>query len=105
MTNPTEKIFIDGMRAEAPRQGAPSFVKGRISVRVDEFIAFAKLHQTESGWLNIDVKESQKGPWYAELNTWKPDGQKAPSYNIVEDHLPSVDYPDDGGIAVDDIPF
>ena len=61
-----------------PRSNAPDFVKGRISIRVAEFLEF--LNAKESEWVRIDIKESRKtsddgGPvWYGQLDTWvKPE--------------------------------
>lgn len=69
-----EKIFIDGMSVKAPRTNAPDFVKGSVSFRVVEMIAFLKANDN-NGWVNADIKESKGGKWYAELNTWKKDNE------------------------------
>lgn len=70
-----EKIFADGMRFEAPsdalKEKAP-FIKGKISIKVAEFVEFLKKHETVGGWVNIDLKKSQGGKLYLELNDWKP---------------------------------
>ena len=71
-----EKIFANGMIFKAPRENAPDFVKGSISIKVDDFIAFLQAHNTNSGWVNIDLKESQSGKFYAELNQYKPEKPK-----------------------------
>lgn len=63
------KVFADGFSFKR-REGAPDFVIGRQSVKVDEAIAFLKLHQ-KNGWVNIDIKQSQKGTYYCELDTWE----------------------------------
>ncbi len=67
----SEKIFVDGMIFKKPRQGAPDFVKGSVSVKVDDFGAFMTKHQ-KKGWLNADLKQSKEGKLYLELNTWEP---------------------------------
>lgn len=88
-----DKTFIDGLIFKAPRATAPSFVKGSLSVKVEAFAAFAREHQKD-GWLNIDLKESKGGKYYAELNTWekgKKDSGEAEA--------------GDGDPGVDDIPF
>lgn len=66
-----EKIFADGLRFERPREGAPEFVKGRISVQAEKFIPFIETHKDERGWLNFDLKQSKEGKLYLELNTFK----------------------------------
>lgn len=70
------KIFVDGMRFELPAEQvkvkAP-WIKGKISVKVPDLINFLEKHQNQSGWLNIDLKKSDKsGKYYLELNNWKP---------------------------------
>lgn len=67
-----EPVFVDGMRFDRPKEGAPDFVKGRISVKLDDFIRFAQAHKNDRGYLNIDLKKSQKGVLYLQLDDWKP---------------------------------
>jgi len=33
------------------------------------------LRNETDDWINIDVKESKGGKWYAEVNTWKPESK------------------------------
>ena len=68
-----EKIFVDGMICKRHPK-APDFVKVNLSLKMSELIAFAKQHHND-GWLNVQVKESQGGKLYAELDTWKPQEQ------------------------------
>lgn len=72
----TEKVFVDGLIFKAPdektKEKAP-WIKGRISVKVPEFINFLKKYETKGGWVNIDLKKSkEKGTLYLELNQWTP---------------------------------
>lgn len=67
-----EKIFTDGLIFKKPRQGAPDFVKGAISVKVPEFIAWLTKYNN-NGWVNIDLKQSKTGTLYCELNNFKRD--------------------------------
>jgi len=106
-----EKIFADGMWFQGPGPKAPQFVKGKISVKVDAFIAFLQAHASKSGWVNLDLKESRKGVLYLELNTWqKGDAPRARRQERQEDR--SVQYdeegpsaPEDGGVNTEDTPF
>lgn len=70
-----EKIWADGLRFELPnevtKEKAP-WIKGKISVKVPEFIAFIKKYENNAGYVNIDLKKSEKGTYYLELNNWKP---------------------------------
>ncbi len=40
METKKEKVFAEGFIFKRPREGAPDFVKGNISIKVDEFGAF-----------------------------------------------------------------
>lgn len=71
-----ENKFVPGMIAKAPRDGAPSFVKGSISVKIHEFRKFLDGLDPDQEWLNIDLKESQGGKLYAAINDWRRDGQR-----------------------------
>jgi hypothetical protein len=66
-----EKIFADGLIYKAPRQGAPEYVKGSLSVKVDEFKAFLDKYNS-NGWVNLDFLQSKNGKLYFALNNWKP---------------------------------
>lgn len=77
----TEKEFPVGLFVSPPRQGAPGFVKGRISIRVAEFLNY--LSEKDGEWLRIDLKESMKKDeegnpkWYAEVDTWVKPSERA----------------------------
>ena len=75
----SEKVFTDGIIFKLPREGAPDFVKGSISFKTQEAIAWIQQH-TENGWCNIDLKVGQSGKAYAELNTWKPNQQTSQTF-------------------------
>lgn len=96
----SDKIFGEGIIFKRPRDGAPSFVKGNISVKVEEFIKFLNTH-TKNGWVNLDLKESQGGKLYLELNTWSKEEKKLETPKTVTQQ---VEYPKDI-INPDDIPF
>jgi len=64
--------FVDGLMVKKPHQNAPDFVKAGLSIKREELINWL---QGQSGeWINIDIKESQKGSWYAQVNDWQPQG-------------------------------
>jgi len=73
MSNDTE--FAKGIIVKPPREGAPEYVKAKISIKREEFIAW--LQSVEGDWVNLDVKESQGGKWYAAVDKWKPQGGSA----------------------------
>lgn len=73
-----DKQFVDGLSFKPPRDNAPEFVKGTGSINRQRMIEF--LQSKQEDWVNFDILTSQKGGWYAQVNTWKPDVSKtAPS--------------------------
>ena len=77
-----EKQFVDGLIAKNPGDNTPSFVKAKLSFKLDEFKEWVgNCVKAEPGieWLNVEVKESKNGKWYAERVTWKPAGDAAPA--------------------------
>jgi hypothetical protein len=88
-----EKVFADGFLFKR-NEKAPDFVVGRVSVKVDEAIAFLRKHE-KSGWVNLDVKTARSGNFYMELDTFEPKGKgQAPA--------PAPKPQDD---AFEDVPF
>lgn len=71
-----DNIFIGGMSFRKPREGAPEFIKGSISIKLKDFFEFAKQHNNGTGWMNIDLKKSKGGKLYLSLNTWKKGDKK-----------------------------
>lgn len=66
-----ESIFASGIMFKLPRENAPDFVKGSLSIKLDDFNAWAK-GKVENGWINLDLKVGKSGKPYVELNLWKP---------------------------------
>lgn len=93
-----DKTFASGFRFDLPRENAPSFVKGRISVHVGDAIDFLTKHRNERGFVNIDVLESRSGTLYCALNEWKSGGAQ-PSAPAQPRYIPTED------ISPEDIPF
>ena len=95
----SEKIFANGLSFKRPNEKAPSFVKGSLSIKTDEFIEFLKAN-TVNGWVNLDLKESQKGTLYFELNTWQPSDKF-----VKKDGKIAVEPREDEEINVEDVPI
>ena len=74
-----EKIFADGFVFKRS-ENAPDFVVGRLSLKVDEAIAFIKANE-KRGWINLNIKTARSGNHYIELDTYEPkqDGQSTPA--------------------------
>ena len=85
----SEEKFINGLFVKAPHPKAPEFVKCSISIKRKDLGNWLRGRDDE--WINIDVKESRDGNWYAKVNDWKPDESQ------------SANKPDD--IEADTIPF
>ena len=66
--------FVDGLMVKAPRVGAPDFVKGSISIKRVDLGNWLRAKDDE--WINIDIKVSKGGKWYAAVNDWKPDASQ-----------------------------
>ena len=91
-----ETIFSEGFIFKRPREGAPSFVKGSMSVKVDEAIAFLQKHNNE-GWVNLDLLASKDNTkLYFKLNTYKPekksDAPKLPDFPEEEVNPEDIPY-------------
>ena len=80
-------VFVDGMIFKKPKEGAPDFVKGHISIKAPELIAFLQKHAKADGWVNIDMKKSKDGgKLYFQLNEWTP--PKKEGEEITPEDLP-----------------
>lgn len=80
-----EKFFPAGLFFKLPADGAPDFVKGKVSIKVADFKDY--LDRVKGEWLNIDLKVSKSGKAYAEIDTWKPEKQE-PTVSDDCDELP-----------------
>lgn len=65
-----EKIFAEGFSFKR-NEKAPDFVVGRLSMKVDEAIAFMKENE-KKGWVNLSIKTARSGNYYLELDTFEP---------------------------------
>lgn len=71
-----EPKFVDGLRAYAPRENAPDFVKANLVINIAELQGWLA---QRSGEVRIDIKESRGGKYYASENDYKPEGQRQQS--------------------------
>jgi len=69
MADQVEKIFADGFLFKR-NEKAPDFVVGRISIKVEDAIAFMKKHE-KNGWVNLGVKTARSGNYYIDLDTFE----------------------------------
>ena len=84
--------YAKGLFIEMPSEKAKAFVDRKISIKVEPFIEWCQENVGESGYINIDVKKSQKeqGKLYACLNEYKKAEKK------VEESIEET---------TDDVPF
>ena len=94
----TDKVFAQGLYVKPPKENSPDFVKFGLSIKRQEVMAWLQGQSEE--WINLQVKEAKSGKWYAEVDTWKPDPNRArpsqPAQPAVSNPFESLD---------EDIPF
>ena len=83
--------FVNGLIVKAPHANAPDFVKCAISIKVADFSEW--LAGKDDEWINIDVKESKGGKWYAAVSHFRPKQQE----NKPGANVPAAEYDDDTG--------
>ena len=97
----TEKVFADGFSFKR-RAGAPDFVIGNVSIKVDEAVPFLQKN-AKNGWVNLNVLRAKSGKQYIELDQWEPN----------KEQLTNIETPDFGTNLLkvnpvaqdDDLPF
>ena len=65
-----EKVFANGFSFKR-NENAPQFVVGRLSMKVDDAVAFLKENE-KNGWVNISIKYARSGNPYCELDNFEP---------------------------------
>lgn len=65
----TDKQFPEGFRVFKPHEKAPEFVKCEIEIEVEKLIDWL---DDKGEKVKLTVKQSQKGSYYAEVNTYQP---------------------------------
>ncbi len=82
--------FVNGLIVKAPHANAPDFVKCAISIKVADLAEWLATKDEE--WVNIDVKESKGGKWYAAVSHFRPKQQQEqkPGANV-----PAAEYDSD----------
>ena len=69
--------FVDGLIAKKPSDNAPDFIKANVSIKRKELIDW--LDGRSDDWVNVQIKESKGGKWYAQVDDWKPaESQRSP---------------------------
>ena len=81
-----EITFCDGMRFDPPtpitKEKAP-WIKGKLSFKVDDAVAFLLAHKNDKGWMNADLCQSKEsGKLYLKLNEYKKVGVDENGFNL-----------------------
>lgn len=97
MEEKKEVIFPEGIYFKLPKENAPDFVKGQVSIKKADFITWIMKQTGE--WINLDAKISKSDKGYFQVNTWKPD---APSEGTQS---PLTKETNEEDIDPDSIPF
>lgn len=66
--------FINGLVVKKPSERAPEFIICNLSLKREELIQ--TLQGMEGEWINVDVKMSKAGKYYAMINDYKKDQPK-----------------------------
>lgn len=103
MAQDQEKIFADGFIFKRNPK-APQFVVGRVSMKVEEAIAFLKTHE-KNGWVNVDIKEARSGNHYIELDTFIPSNDSTVDNYNASKKSPPAEIPQIAGDKDEDLPF
>lgn len=93
--------FPKGIGFKAPHQNAPEYVKAKVSIKREELIAW--LQSKQGDWINLDVKVSQNGKWYAAVDNWKP--KQASSYQSAKPPVQGCPQPERDDFQDSDLPF
>lgn len=64
-----EKVFADGFIFKRS-DNAPDWVVGKLSVKVEDAIAFLKSN-AKNGWVNLNINSAKSGKYYMEVDTWE----------------------------------
>lgn len=93
MSEKKEVVFAEGFHCEEKDVPGVPWLKARISVRVNDAVKFLEEHANPRGFVNINVKESKKGGWYCELDTWEPNKSGPASNSAPADEIDSSSIP------------
>ncbi len=98
-------IFGEGLFFKRPKEGAPEYVKGQLSVNLRKFFEFAQKFKGNE-YLNFDLKVSKTGTLYLQLNEYGLKGNETKANEPVEivKVEPPIEYPTED-IDFNSIPF
>ena len=100
----TSKL-IKGLFFKDPHENAPDFVMAKGSIKIADMRAW--LDQQDGEWVNFDLKRSREGKPYAQIDDWKPDGNRGGGHGgqrPTQRPARATDAPKDDDFG-DEIPF
>ena len=71
----SEKKFAKGFYGTMKPQNAPSFVLGRVSIKVEDAIQWLQENKNDKGYVNLDINEGRDGKLSIFINEFKPKTQ------------------------------
>ena len=73
MPEKKETVFASGFYFEKPKEGRPDFIKGRMSIKVEDAVTFLQTYKNAKGYVNLDLLKSRDGSkLYFTLDQWEP---------------------------------
>ena len=64
--------FINGLYVKDRNPNTPQFIIGSFSAKVEDLIACLRENVNSAGYVNFDMKKSQQGKIYFQINQWEP---------------------------------
>ena len=102
MSEENKNPIAEGFYFDKPREGAPEFIKARISVKVDTAIETLKKYKNDAGYVNLELLKKKDGTGhYLQINTYgltKPEPRTAPE-------KPDESWREEDKLDADEIPF
>jgi len=82
--------FPKGIFFKMPNSAAPEFVKGSLSIKVEDAIDFLVDAKKNGGkdWVNIDLLIAKSGKPYCKINTFTPKKQTEVAQDNADKDLP-----------------
>ena len=74
-----DKVFADGFIFKRS-DNAPDWVVGKLSVKVEDAIAFLKSN-AKNGWVNLNINSAKSGKYYMEVDTWEKSKPEVQDWN------------------------
>lgn len=89
-----ENKLARGFFFDRPSEKSPEFVKGRMSIKVEEAIPFLQESKNDKGYVNLDLLVSKAGKLYLKLNDFKPkDSQENKGIEYPTEEINPEDVP------------